>query len=225
MQLRTDEGAAVLLPSAIVRPFSSLWSSSSRSSLLGIAFVSGCCSAAAGASTPTPGSAPSVVTSNTPGGATTDATPMALSRYVLWCATPGGSACSRAAATLEVTPSDAASVPEPMLGPMRDTESDCTDPDVAGVTTLLQGPLGITARNWHDNVGASLQRESIAQTYSGGGCTNCCFAPNEPAVKVHVVATPDGLRFLVRVWEPGGFVNSACAQPHPGPLPVRGEGA
>lgn len=175
--------------------------------------LSGCCSAAAGASVGPIGGAPPIapVTNNGGGGgggAGVVGVTSAASRYVLWCARPGGSACTRAASALGVTVTDVGAIPETLLTQIRDTEDDCSDPEIAQVTAMLTGPLGITARNWHDNVGGQLARESVPQTYSGGGCTNCCFAPTEPAVKLHVVATAEGTRWLVRVWEPGEFVNA-----------------
>lgn len=177
--------------------------------------LSGCCSAAAGAAVAGAGVGPTVslaaVTNNggagggAGGGGGGVAPAGAGGPVTLWCAQPGGTACSAAAGLLGTAPADAAAIPEAMLGPMRDGADDCADPDVSRVTALLQGPLGITPGNWHDNVGSSITRGSIAQTFSGGGCTNCCFAPTQPAVKVHVVDGPTGARTLVRVWEVGSF--------------------
>jgi hypothetical protein len=63
----------------------------------------------------------------------------------------------------------------------------------------------VSPQNWHDNVGQVETADRIPDPYAGSGCTNCCWTPGEPSIKVHVVDTAAGARFFVRVWEAGAL--------------------
>jgi hypothetical protein len=122
-------------------------------------------------------------------------------RVALWCQQPKGAACAQARKALGAEPQAPEALPPAALGPILDGEDDCAQPGTATVLATLAEALAIDPGNWHDNIGREVGAASVPETFAGGGCTNCCWDEQEPAVKVHAVRDGDGLRFLVRVWE------------------------
>lgn len=119
---------------------------------------------------------------------------------VLWCTTPTGVECRRAATELGVAHTPTAALPTDFFDvEWRDLDDDCVDPDLGSLLHALGTALGVARDGWVDQGGAP-SRDGLANVAHGGGCTNRTV-PGVPDVKVQLATTPTGLIALVRVWE------------------------
>lgn len=119
----------------------------------------------------------------------------------LWCSQPGGIACAAAEQTLGLPPSPAEGVPERLVAHARDTEDDCNDPDLAPLMQRVTTAVGAGSR-WRDQSGRLGEPATLSDPRLGAGCASVP-EPAEPLVKIHAADAPEGVRFLVRVWEIG----------------------
>ncbi|MCB9593625.1 MAG: hypothetical protein H6719_12905 [Sandaracinaceae bacterium] len=119
----------------------------------------------------------------------------------LWCSQPGGPACAAAEQALGTAPTPAETTPRGFLEGSRDTEDDCADPDVAALMQRVTSAVGAGPR-WIDHDGQLTGPATFADPYGGAGCTGLP-QPAEPLVKIQAADAPEGVRFLVRIWEIG----------------------
>ena len=124
-----------------------------------------------------------------------------VAALVLFCSQPGGVACAAAQHELGQAPTPAEAVPWTILERARDTEDDCSDPDLAPLMQRVTRAVGAHG-TWVDHVGAVTAPEHLIDPFHGSGCMNVP-QPAEPVVKVHTADAPAGVRFLVRIWEIG----------------------
>ena len=127
-----------------------------------------------------------------------------VASLVLWCSQGGGPACAAAQQELGQAPTPAQAVPPEILERARDTDDDCADPDLAPLMQRVTRAVG-SGGQWVDHVGGLTSAELVADPFHGSGCMNVP-QPAEPVVKVHAADGPDGVRFLIRVWEVGDGV-------------------
>lgn len=126
----------------------------------------------------------------------------ALPAVVLWCSQPAGPACTAAQQELGLPPTPAEAVPVALLEGARDLDDDCTDPELAELQQRVAQACGVRSGRTADQAGTIADASLIADMYSGSGCVNVA-RPTDPTVKIHAVDAPEGVRFLVRVWEVG----------------------
>jgi len=120
-----------------------------------------------------------------------------------WCSSARSRAALPATAQQELgqAPTPAETVPQAILTRARDTDDDCSDPDLAPLMQRVTRAVGAGGA-WVDHVGAVTGPEQLADPFHGSGCMNVP-QPAEPVVKVHAANGPGGVRFLVRIWEVG----------------------
>lgn len=145
-----------------------------------------------------PGALPTVANRNAPPPEPVEGTGGAIA---LWCSQPGGVACAAAEQTLGLPPSPAEGVPAELVTHPRDTEDDCNDPELAPLMQRVTSAVGAGSR-WRDRAGRLDEPASFADPTLGAGCASVPEAA-EPRVLIQAADTPDGVRFLVRVWEIG----------------------
>ncbi len=124
-----------------------------------------------------------------------------VAALVLFCSQPGGVACAAAQQELGQAPTPAETVPWTILEHARDSDDDCSDPDIAPLMQRVTHAVGASGA-WVDHLGAVTSPEVLIDPFHGSGCMNAP-QPAEPVVKIHAADAPDGVRFLVRIWEIG----------------------
>lgn len=176
----------------------------------GIAIIGWVCVACAGTPAPRPrtnvapprsssGALAATLNQNAPPPEPEDFDASALAPFVLWCSQDDGPGCTTAEQELGIVATPPEAIPEELLTRARDTDDDCNDPDVAPLMQRVATSLGL-GTSWAEQVGSISGLELLDDPYSGSGCISRS-PPGTPLVKIHVADTPDGARFLVRVWE------------------------
>ena len=124
-----------------------------------------------------------------------------IAAVVLWCSQPGGAACTAVQQELGQAPTPAQDVPASILANARDTDDDCSDPELVPLMQRVTRAVGSGGR-WFDQSGRITRAEVISDPTSGGGCLSAP-SPGDAIAKVHAADGEQGVRFFVRVWEAG----------------------
>ncbi len=119
----------------------------------------------------------------------------------LWCSQPNGVACAAAERTLGLRAAPAEAIAGELLAAARDTDDDCNDPAIAPLMQRVTSAVGAGSR-WRDEDGPPVEPAAFGDRRRGGGCASVPAAA-EPVVKIQAADAPEGVRFLVRVWEIG----------------------
>lgn len=145
------------------------------------------------------GALPRIANRNAPPPAPADPGPGRA--VALWCSQPGGSACGAAERALGQAPSPAEGLPGELMARARDGDDDCNDPELAPLMQRVTSAVGAGSR-WRDESGGLDGLDAIGDPRRGGGCASLP-AGADPFVRIHAADAPEGVRFLVRVWEVG----------------------